>query len=389
MAMRAEINQSGLKKSGLKILHVIDSGGLYGAELMLLNLIGEQKSMELEPILLSIGEPSSGEKAIEQEARRRSIGLRVLRMKPGFNLYGALDILKIARSENIGLIHSHGYKADILLGFLPRSIRKIPVIATLHGWTGKGSLSRLSVYEWLDRKSLKRLDSIVAVSQAMVSRTGLKGDRVKVVSNGIAALEPDNIAGKHIDEDIVRFCRKGTTIGAIGRLSPEKGFDLLIQALKTLTEKFSDIRLVIVGEGGERKNLEALASELGLEERVLLPGYRDRAYRLMPYFKVFAISSHTEGLPICLLESMQCGVPVIATRVGSIPEVLEEGRSGILVNPGSAEALAEGIESMLKDSSMSRSIAERARERALCNYSSRRMAADYMTIYSSLVGTQG
>ena len=129
----------------MKVLHVIDSGGLYGAEVMLLNLMSEQVAMGLEPILASIGDPGITEKPLETEAIRRGLPVKVFRMRPGPNVWGALKILRFARSELVGLLHSHGYKGNILFGLMPRMLRRIPMVATVHGWTWTGGISRMGL----------------------------------------------------------------------------------------------------------------------------------------------------------------------------------------------------------------------------------------------------
>ena len=123
----------------MHILHIIDSGGMYGAEVMLLNLVEEQIRQGLSPVIASIGGVQSGEKPLELEAHKRGFPLKIFRMRPGPNLIGAMEILKYAKSTRCDLLHSHGYKGNILFGFLPKKIRRLPLVATLHGWTSAGN----------------------------------------------------------------------------------------------------------------------------------------------------------------------------------------------------------------------------------------------------------
>jgi hypothetical protein len=120
----------------MKILHIIDSGGLYGAEVMLLNLVAEQIKLGLDPTIASIGEKHIGEKPLETEALKRGFKLRKFSMYPGPNYPGALKILRFAHGAGIHILHSHGYKGNILFGLMPRKIRNLPLIATIHD--GKG-----------------------------------------------------------------------------------------------------------------------------------------------------------------------------------------------------------------------------------------------------------
>ncbi|KAA0890485.1 glycosyltransferase [Oryzomonas rubra] len=371
----------------MRIVHVIDSGGLYGAEIMLLNLMSEQVAMGFEPVLASMGEHAIAGKPLEEEARRRGLRVQVFRMMPGPNVLGALEILRFARREKATLLHSHGYKGNILLGLIPRRIRKIPMIATIHGWTGTGEINRMMLYEWFDSLALNFIDRIVLVNEAMKSHPKLRNRprlRMEVVMNGIP-LASDPVDGKGLDREVRDFCRGGYTLGAIGRFSREKGFDRLIEAVAILAQKRQDIRLVILGDGDLRRELEQKVRELGLENRVLMPGYRENARSYLPFFRVFVLSSLTEGLPLVLLEAMQAGVPVVATSVGGVPEVLQHGKAGILVPAPRAVDLSEGIGRVMMDEALAAEMADRCKKIVVSTYSSRAMAENYAKIYTRLV----
>jgi len=368
----------------MKILHIIDSGGLYGAEIVLLNLVAEQVKQGMKPIIASIGDPCCGEKPLEVEARRRGLRVEAFRMRPGPNIAGAFELLRFARREEVDILHSHGYKGNILFGLMPKFFRRIPLVSTLHGWTWTGGWDRMRLYEWLDRLSLRFIDRVVVVNGAMREKVKLK--RLHVVNNGIPADATDaKNATDPIDPAIAAFCNGGFTIGAIGRLSPEKGFNILLEALREVADSKPEVRLVILGEGDERGTLEAQIKRLGLEGRVMMPGYLPDARYYLPLFRVFALSSLTEGLPIVILEAMQSGVPILATKVGGIPEVLNNGEAGILREPGSCKTLTEGIMECIDSPETAGQRVEVARQRLTEHYSSQVMAEKYQEIYLSAV----
>jgi glycosyltransferase involved in cell wall biosynthesis len=381
----------------MKILHIIDSGGLYGAEAVLLNLVGEQIKLGLSPTICSIGEPDISEKPLEIEALKRGFDVKKFRMRPGPNIVGAWKILKFAHGKHFNLMHSHGYKGNILFGFIPKKVRKMPLITTLHGWTSINSMTRMRLFEWLDVWSLYFIDAVVLVNKAMQSNSKLRNSaRINfyVINNGIPDSDTNTPIHQHsnthsnlssLDGKIIDFCKKGYTIGAIGRLSPEKGFSNLLEAVRIVSLEDNDFRLVIIGEGGERNSLENRIKELCLQSRVLLPGYRKDAKRYLPYFKVFALSSFTEGLPITILEAMHAGVPILSTRVGGVPEVLDDGKAGILVDPMSPTDIARGILKLRSNPEIRKEITERAKEILRKKYSSERMAFQYFAIYKRLI----
>jgi len=372
----------------MKVLHIIDSAGLYGAEVMLLNLMHEQTRIGIKPILASIGDAEVGEKQIEQEASRMGLRCETFRFRPGPNFAGAFEILCFAWNEKVDILHSHGYKGNILFGFIPKVIRRLPMVSTAHGWTWTGGLSRMMVYEYLDVLALGCVDQVVVVNSAMQSHPKLQGAvrrRLTVIENGISCEElPDhNSAG--VDSQIQAFCEVGVTIGAIGRLSTEKGFDLLIEAFARLVSEGMDIRLLILGEGAQRSILEDQIKRLNISERVFMPGYRLDGHLYLPYLKLFAISSLTEGLPMVLLEAMRAAVPIVSTSVGGIPEVLQDGLCGQLVEPGSVAALLTGIQQAFGNIRETSQRVKAARQRVLETYSSRTMAIKYSEVYQRVL----
>lgn len=371
----------------MKVLHIIDSGGLYGAEVMLLNLVHEQIKMGHEPTICSIGEKGINEKPFETEAVKRGFKVARFRMMPGPNILGAFKILRYAKKERFDILHSHGYKGNILLGVIPRPLRKIPLITTVHGWTSIATrrFSKMKLYEWLDARSLKHIDKVVLVNNEMLSNPKIRAanlQKLTVINNGIPQIKDINLL-KDLDKGIVNFCKEGFIIGAIGRLSHEKGFDFLIEAVAELSADIPEVKLLIIGEGGEKGALEKMVSDRGINDRVMMPGYKDTAHRYFPLFSIFVMPSLTEGLPITLLEAMQYGVRIVATEVGGIPEVLNYGEAGILVKPGDSAAIAESLRSVHKRQSTLKTLVEKAKDRVLNNYSSHKMAVEYNYIYKA------
>jgi glycosyltransferase involved in cell wall biosynthesis len=178
-------------------------------------------------------------------------------------------------------------------------------------------------------------------------------------------------------------------IGTIARLSEEKGQNHLIAALRILSRQNDAFKAVIIGEGPERQALQTMANDAGLSGRILFAGYRKQAFQYLKHFDVFVLPSLTEGLPITILEAMQAEVPIIATRVGGIPVALENGKSGILVEPGNPNALADAVTRVWSDPQGAAERGKLARESALKKYSSRRMAEDYLRVYERVLREGG
>lgn len=366
------------------MLHLIDSEGLYGAESVLLDLCSALQALGHEPAIASIGTPAAGEKPIEQAARARNLPVHRVVMAAGPSLRGARAILQVAETNRFDILHSHGYKPNILMGALPRRVRGRPLIVTVHGYTNAHWFDRQTLYGWLDRLLLRRADRVVLVHRGMTSRRGLDrlhDRRWRVIENGIdlAAL---NAAPRDPRVGALSAGRS-PVIGAIGRLSHEKGFDLLLRGIAPSLRGQPAGVVMILGEGPERSALMRLAQRLGIEDRVLLPGYVPNAGTCVPLFDVFVLPSRTEGLPITLLEAMSAGVPVVASRVGGVAGVLEEGQNGLLAEPD-ADALGRAIEECLRDPEGARGRARVARAAVLDRYTSAAMARRYLDLYREL-----
>lgn len=365
------------------ILHIIDSGGLYGAEVMLLQLMREQQSLGHTPVLASIGSKGFAEKAIEIEAKRLGLQVQTFRMANGPNFIGAMDILRFARTIGADLLHSHGYKGNILFGLLPRRIRCLPMLSTVHGWTSCGRLTKMAVYEWLDKFSLKRVDRVVMVNPLMQQLPALQRlNNTAVIENGIDSSLGD---GAGLKLEILEFIQQRPTIVAVGRFSLEKNFSSLLDAVAQLVEQGHDVQLLLFGEGGLRQQLSEQAAALQLSERILMPGHVAQVEKYLAHCAVFAMPSLTEGLPIALLEAMRAGIPIVASDVGGIPDVLDSGRAGVLVPAADTQALVSVLVGLLTDSERAERLVDGARQRVVEKYSSRTMAIKYLDIYSQLL----
>jgi glycosyltransferase involved in cell wall biosynthesis len=238
----------------------------------------------------------------------------------------------------------HGYKANLLGRMAARRV-KIPAVAVARGWTGESFKVRL--YERLDRFHLRWMDHVVCVSEAQaakVRRAGVRPERISVIHNAIDAArfqEPD----ERYRAKLLRYFRQPRThiIGAAGRLSPEKGFDVLIEAAKLVLSEHPSAGFVVFGDGAERACLQQQINAAGIGSSFILAGFRADLDRFLPHFDLMVLPSHTEGLPNAVLEAFGAGVPVVATAVGGTPEVIEDGESGFLVPAGDAEKMAERI----------------------------------------------
>ena len=369
-------------------MHVIDSAGFYGAEVMVLNLMEQQEQLNLIPTLLSMNKANCPQKAIDKEAKQRS--LRLIRMDTGggYNLKSVARLISLAKGEGIDLFHSHGYKGNILLGSIPRFLRKIPIVTTLHGWSSTRRLSKIWIYEQLDKACLLNVDAVVRVNSKPLAPKHFnvtRGIKECVIENGIPALDFDASLILQSDRVISDFCKHGFIIGAIARLSEEKGIKHLIEGMRLLLGESDAYKAVILGDGPQRELLENMIHRGNLGSHILIAGYKENAFNYLPLFDVFVLPSLSEGLPVTLLEAMQAERPIVASCVGGVPEVLENGRYGILVQPGDTQGLAKAISLFRSNPALALEMGTKSKQIVLEKYSARRMAEAYLGLYESVL----
>jgi glycosyltransferase involved in cell wall biosynthesis len=377
----------------MRILHLIHSEGIYGAESILLYLAQEQQALGHEPLIGSIRDPGTAETPFEALAASQGLKVFPIRIAPRPTPGVVRSLLRTVREIAPDILHSHGYKANILLGPVPRR-RRGPLLATLHGSTNMRQFSRMWLYGQLERLVLERLDSVVVVAPHMLNSPAVRGvskARLHVIENGIPPLATRlaNLKARGIPPppaELVQFVTRQPSFVAMGRLSPEKGYTLLLEAFARARAHLGCARqLLIVGEGPQRELLQARIADLGISGAVHLGGYLVAADRLLEHAAGFVMSSLTEGMPLVLLEAMQWHVPVLATSVGAIPQVLGAGRCGRLVAPNDVGALAEAMQLMMSagEGGFRESVAA-AQVAVTRHYTSARMADEYLNAYGAI-----
>lgn len=278
-------------------------------------------------------------------------------------------LLAICRQENVTIWHGHDYKTNAL-GLLLKRFWPMRLVTTVHGWVHR--TARTPLYYKIDQLCLPRYERVICVSDDLLEQclmSGVPAKKCVLLENGIDAAEYARKFNVGDAKAKLGLPLSGFLVGAVGRLAAEKGFDLLVRSISTLVKRGLDVRLVIVGEGGERRHLEALATELGIADRVILPGWQSDVRTYYEAMDLFALSSHREGLPNVLLEAMAQGVPVVATRVNGIPRLVQDGRNGFLIEAGDEDGLITALAVLLKNQSLRDVFAVAARRVVETRYS--------------------
>lgn len=304
-----------------------------------------------------------------------------------FDVRSLLQFKRILAENDVRIVCSHGFKADFY-SFAVSKLRVIRRIAFVRGDTSENFKVRM--YNLLDRKLLKGFDHVVTLSHAQRKKLeglGIPPSSVSVVPNAIDVEKIRNAAdGQTGDlEDLGEEIRAGNYIVSVGRLSPEKGHAVLIDAMRVVVSEHPGIRLMILGEGQERSNLEARIRKFGLERHVLMPGFSRNIPYYMKHSRLLVNPSFSEGMPNAVLEARALGIPVVATDVGGVSEIVsKELGGGMLVPPGDAEKLAGGINEILRSPDFDSDKAKERFEEFRVRFDTESQTRRLMEIYSSI-----
>ena len=323
----------------MRIVHVAAVGPFGGLESMLATLAAGQtrRGHAVRVALILDREPIPH----PFEAVLASAGVDAVPLRLPARSYARerRELAQLLRAASPDVLHTHGYRADVQAGGVGRRLG-IPTLSTVHGFTGGDWKNRL--YEWLQLRALRRAEAAVVVSRPLVERlraARVPDARVHLLPNawggGAGPALSREQARRELGLPDDRFI-----VGWVGRLSFEKGADVIVDALARLSDPAIDVCLV--GDGPERPALTSRARELGVHARVHWAGARPAAGRLFAAFDAFALSSRTEGTPMVLFEAIDAGVPVIATAVGGVPDVLGSEHAW-LVPSEDPSALARAI----------------------------------------------
>jgi glycosyltransferase involved in cell wall biosynthesis len=305
---------------------------------------------------------------VVEKARERDVPTFLIDTRWKFSPAAVLQLHRSLARFGVDLLVTHGYKAN-LIGYLGTRFPRVPQVPFLRGYTGEDAAIRR--YERVDRAVVRGFSTVLCVSEAL--RDSLAGRapaarRVITVHNGVDPVPADRIpdVDLHAEFDIPA---NAPVLVAAGRLSPEKGQRFLIEALARLPAEHAAAHAVLLGTGPEQAALQRLAAASGVAARVRFAGFRPGILGYLKAADLVVNPSLTEGLPNVLLEAHVAGTPVVATRVGGVPELVVSGETGWLVEPGDPGALARALAEALADPRRARGMAEAARRRVDAEFS--------------------
>ena len=367
----------------MNVLHLTTHLNVGGITTYILRLIKPLRNLGDQTFVLSSG----GKCVPELEERGAKTFKLPIRTKSELNpiLYLSIPaVKKIIRDHKIDLLHAHTRVTQVMAYWIQKSIG-IPVVTTCHGFY-KNRLGRRILPAWGDR--------VIAISQGVADH--LRDDfkvsptKIRVVNNGVDLDEIDPAYKVHDPEQAklkYGFSKNDLVIGIVAQLVADKGHEYLIQAIHILQKEFPSIRLLIVGDGNQKKNLQKLVAELKLEKRVILTGNISDVTHPLAATDIFALpATWREGFGLSIVEAMACHKPVIVSNIWALNALIENKVTGILIEPRQVETLAHAISQLVKNPALQREIGTNARKMVEDFFSITRMAKEVHEVYLEITG---
>ena len=361
--------------------------GWAGAEVQLSILLASLAKMpdfEISTVLFNEGR-------LARELRGFGVRTQVISESRHNSFSMVKQLIDYFRQHKFDILHTHKYK-DNILGAVSSACRGIRRrVRTIHGlpepFVGFQAV-KISAYQLVDNWVNRYLvDRILAVSldlrNHLIKRFG--AEKVSCIQNAID-IEQIRVTKRATElREELKLGGQEFLIGTMGRLMPVKGLEFFLKAAHIIRRQKPNVKFIIAGDGPLMPALRAQVREYNLDKKVLFLGHRDDGYDILKLIDLFVLPSLNEGIPMVLLEALALARPVIASRVGGIPEVIEDGVSGLLVTPGREDELAQSCVALMDNYNFAQELGIAGRKRVEERFSARVMAEKVAEVYRTLV----
>ncbi|KYF65791.1 glycosyltransferase family 4 protein [Sorangium cellulosum] len=375
-----------------KVAHVVLSLNVGGLERVVLRLLERTARDRFAPVVCALQEPG----ALAEELARLDVPLVVIARRPGLDPGLPVRLSAWMRREGIGLVHTHN-PGPHLYGALAAGLARAAGLAG--GGGGGGGPRVIHTKHGRNYPKQKRKVLVNRLATALTDRVVAVSDDARAVALEVERVDPAKVVTilNGVDTEVFRPGDAGAArarlgvpaagyhVGCVARLSPEKDHATLLAAFARLREVRTDAHLTLIGDGPVRPALEQQAARLGLAGAVTFTGTRGDVAELLAAFDVFALASLTEGISLTLIEAASAGLPIVATRVGGNPEIVQEGETGLLVSPGAPETLAAALEAVAVREDRA-AMGMRGRARMIERFGMDRMIRAYEALYAEVLG---
>lgn len=358
----------------MRILYTLHSHGCGGAEKHALHLMSELAAKGEE--VFFAGPRDSW---LADQLTLRKIPCFHLPMHGFYDPWSLGRLVFLARKLKIDLLHGHLMRGAFYAGLAGR-LTGVPAVSTAH-----------ATNTWRRFNHSRKVIAVsCAVHEVLLSK-GLPPGKVRTIYNGVPVPDADLQAGRKALRKELGFSESDVVLCSVGRFIPDKGQDILIEALARLHRERQGFGAVLVGkaQGAWYEKVRTLAEDAGIDQLIRFPGFQENVTKFLFAADLFVLPSRRESFGLVLLEASAVGLPIVASRVGGIPEVVEEGVSGILFAPENAEELASCLSALLGDEKRRRELGRKSREVFAEKFSLAAMVQKTMALYQELLASGG
>lgn len=367
----------------IKVLQFITPAGFYGAERWVLALANNINTDRLVCDLAVTRESVNQDLSVAEYYPESAGNVHYLTMNGAFDFKVVRNLAKLLVEEQIDIIHTHGYKSDIIGWFAARRAG-IKCVSTPHGYPTKAGL-KMSTYIHLGAMALRRFDRVTPLSRQLeddMNRFRVPSGITRFIENGVdlTELEPYQKASRETPDASLEF-----HIGYIGQIIPRKGIKDLLDTFEGVFKQYPEAKLTIVGDGIQRSELEAYAQTLRSSKQIQFLGFRDDRLALLSDFDAFVMTSSLEGIPRCLMEAMSLDVPVVAYDIPGVDQLIAHEKTGLLAPLGDVQALTQSLTRLIEEPSLRSTLVRNGKALVENRFSAKRMADEYEAVFNELV----
>ncbi len=368
----------------IKVLHLISSVSFLGAEQVIAELCRNNDTDKFIVYLGIISLTENVQVIFHNKINNDKIKIITFHCKRILDFSAVSEIRKFVHNQQVDILHTHGYKADFY-GVLVKLTKDKPLLfATVHNWM-IGTL-REKIYKLIDKFILKSYCKIIVVSKVLEDElicSGFNKQQICYIPNGVDVDACRSSMCRDTARSMLSLDSDAFIIGCVASLTYEKAHEYLIEAVFSLVKEFPKLKVVLIGDGDRRTFLEKIAIEFNVSEYIFFTGYRSDIRKLYSAFDLFVLVSRTEGLPMALLEAMASGIPVIASAVGAIPDLIGNNERGLLIEPCNVDDIIKAVRFLITDFVKKDQLAFQAQTLIRDSYSSTHMTRSYEFLYEA------
>ncbi len=366
----------------VNICHII-SGDLWaGAEAQAYTLVkglSKKNSLKLNVITLNGG-------YLTKKIRDSGIKVDVVDEKINSSLKMVWYIYRILRKKHIDIVHTHGYKETLLGGFAARLARIKGIVRTHHG---KGVIYGTIYHRFIEKlNTIFFSDNLIAVSEDLkqyLIANRFQRNHITVIHNGILSEETKPSMSADKLKNALEIESEALVVGTMGRMVAVKGHRYFLEGARKVLSKQDNVVFVIAGDGPLMQESQKEIKQLGIESKIRLIGFRNDPFDVINMFDIFVMTSLHEGIPMVLLEAMCLAKPIIATKVGGIPEIIYDHQNGLLISPMDSQEFASTCLELIENRVLRKMLANNARKDFVAKYGVERVTEDTEKLYKGLL----